>query len=458
MDEAVEAARAHGASATTSSCPTSSPTRPTRRSTGARPARRSWRRSTGGSTCSSPGVGTGGTITGVGEVLQERNPSCRVVAVEPRGSAVLSGEPPGPHRIQGIGAGFVPAGAQPRAARRGDRRSTTRTRSRPPASCARREGVLAGISCGAALWAALEVAARPESRGKRIVVILPDSGERYVSHAVLRALSRAPVSVRCRRYALSMLGLGTLRPGASASCAATSPPRASATRRRAASGTPEILATWPGVHALLAHRVAHALHEAGVPLAAARCSSMATRALTGIEIHPAARDRRRPLHRPRHGRRDRRDGRDRRRRDALPGRHARRHRLRDRQAPPDGAGQRDDRLGREAARADHDRPRREDRRQQRRHPRRAAELDRGRQPRPPGARRGPPRRGPRRRLDPPARPDRRRDRRAWPAASARSSARWRSWRARSGSRPGRGPPAAAGAAGRTRPAASGASM
>ena len=127
------------------------------------------------------GVGTGGTITGAGEVLKERNPSCRVVAVEPRSSAVLSGGAPGPHKIQGIGAGFVPAGAQPRRARRGDRRSTTRTRSRPRALLARREGVLAGISCGAALWAAIEVAQRPESRGKRIVAILPDSGERYVS-------------------------------------------------------------------------------------------------------------------------------------------------------------------------------------------------------------------------------------------------------------------------------------
>jgi cysteine synthase A len=126
------------------------------------------------------GVGTGGTITGVGEVLKAGNPDCRVVAVEPRGSAVLSGGAPGPHKIQGIGAGFVPAVLNRElldeviAVEDEDAIETART-------LARREGVLAGISCGAAVWAALEVARRPESRGKRIAVILPDSGERYVS-------------------------------------------------------------------------------------------------------------------------------------------------------------------------------------------------------------------------------------------------------------------------------------
>jgi cysteine synthase A len=129
------------------------------------------------------GVGTGGTITGVGEYLREHvNPKLRVVAVEPRGSAVLSGGPPGPHRIQGIGAGFVPPVLNRELL------DEVVTVSDDDAihtawSCARRVGLLAGISCGAALWAALEVAARPESRGKRIVVIMPDSGERYVSQA-----------------------------------------------------------------------------------------------------------------------------------------------------------------------------------------------------------------------------------------------------------------------------------
>jgi cysteine synthase len=128
------------------------------------------------------GVGTGGTITGVGEYLRERNPDLRVVAVEPRGSAVLSGGPPGPHRIQGIGAGFVPPVLNRElldeviAVSDDDAIQTAWT-------CARRMGLLAGISCGAALWGALQVAARPESAGKRIVVIMPDSGERYVSQA-----------------------------------------------------------------------------------------------------------------------------------------------------------------------------------------------------------------------------------------------------------------------------------
>jgi cysteine synthase len=128
------------------------------------------------------GVGTGGTITGVGEYLRERNPELQIVAVEPRGSAVLSGGSPGPHRIQGIGAGFVPAVlnrellSEVIAVSDDDAIQTAWT-------CARRAGLLAGISCGAALWAALQVAARPESKDKRIVVIMPDSGERYISQA-----------------------------------------------------------------------------------------------------------------------------------------------------------------------------------------------------------------------------------------------------------------------------------
>jgi cysteine synthase A len=128
------------------------------------------------------GVGTGGTITGVGEYLRDRNADLRVVAVEPRGSAVLSGRAPGPHRIQGIGAGFVPPVLNRElldevvAVSDDDAIHTAWT-------CAKRMGLLAGISCGAALWGALQVAARPESAGKRIVVIMPDSGERYVSQA-----------------------------------------------------------------------------------------------------------------------------------------------------------------------------------------------------------------------------------------------------------------------------------
>jgi cysteine synthase A len=129
------------------------------------------------------GVGTGGTITGVGEYLRERvNPSLQVVAVEPSGSAVLSGAPPGPHRIQGMGAGFIPPVLNRElideviAVSDDDAIETAW-------ACARRAGVLAGISCGAALCAALQVAARPESARKRFVVIMPDSGERYISQS-----------------------------------------------------------------------------------------------------------------------------------------------------------------------------------------------------------------------------------------------------------------------------------
>jgi cysteine synthase len=126
------------------------------------------------------GVGTGGTITGVGEVLKDRDPATRVVAVEPASSAVLSGRPPGPHKIQGIGAGFVPAVLNRDVLDEiipvPDEGAIETARL-----AARREGVLCGLSCGAALWAAIEIGRRPEMQGKRIVVVLPDSGERYVS-------------------------------------------------------------------------------------------------------------------------------------------------------------------------------------------------------------------------------------------------------------------------------------
>ncbi len=126
------------------------------------------------------GIGTGGTITGVGEALKERNPACRVIAVEPRSSAVLSGRPPGPHRIQGIGAGFVPAVLNREIIDEvipvDDELAIATAQA-----LARREGILAGMSCGAAVAAALTVARRPESRGLRIATLLPDSGERYIS-------------------------------------------------------------------------------------------------------------------------------------------------------------------------------------------------------------------------------------------------------------------------------------
>lgn len=134
------------------------------------------------------GIGTGGTITGVGEVLKARKPSVKVIAVEPDASPVLSGGSKGPHAIQGIGAGFVPDVLNTQIydeilrVKNEDALETAR-------SLAKNEGLLTGISAGAATWAALQVAARPENKGKRIVVIIPDFGERYLSTALYANLA-----------------------------------------------------------------------------------------------------------------------------------------------------------------------------------------------------------------------------------------------------------------------------
>ena len=126
------------------------------------------------------GVGTGGTVTGIGKYIKSQNPNAKIVAVEPATSAVLSGKKPGPHKIQGIGAGFVPKVLdldivdEIIPVENDDAFNASR-------AVAKAEGLLVGISAGASIYAAKELAKRPENKGKNIVILLPDTGERYLS-------------------------------------------------------------------------------------------------------------------------------------------------------------------------------------------------------------------------------------------------------------------------------------
>ncbi|WP_378954071.1 cysteine synthase A [Pelosinus sp. sgz500959] len=144
-----------------------------------------WRDTDGNVDIFIAGVGTGGTVTGVGEVLKAKNPAVKIIAVEPADSPVLSGGNPGPHKIQGIGAGFVPAIFNREAideifkVDNEDAFVTVR-------QLASSEGLLVGISSGAAVFAATQIAARPENAGKKIVVLLPDTGERYLSTSLFQ--------------------------------------------------------------------------------------------------------------------------------------------------------------------------------------------------------------------------------------------------------------------------------
>jgi cysteine synthase len=134
------------------------------------------------------GVGTGGTITGISEVIKKRKPEFKAIAVEPEASPVLSGGKPGPHKIQGIGAGFVPQVLN-RDVIDEIIQVSNENAGETSRQLARKEGILAGISSGAALWAGLQVANRPENKGKLIVVILPDTGERYLTTWLFQDIS-----------------------------------------------------------------------------------------------------------------------------------------------------------------------------------------------------------------------------------------------------------------------------
>ncbi len=282
------------------------------------------------------GVGTGGTITGVGQVLKERRPETLVVAVEPRTSPVLSGGAGRPAQDPGNRRRLRARDARPLGDRRGDpgRRRGRAARRRARAATAR------------ACWSG----SRPGAAIRRRAGARRPAGDGRQADRHHRLRRRRALHVAAILRPELMLGLGNPQARRSRGRCRRRLGARSRSRCARASAPARSSRAGPGCRRLLAHRVAHALYEAGVPLAP-RTISYTSRARHRRRDPSGGHDRRRLLHRPRLGGRDRRDGRDRRPRDALPGRDPGRHRVRARQAPPDGRGRRHDRLRRQAARA-----------------------------------------------------------------------------------------------------------
>ena len=345
-----------GARAPTCSCPTSSPTRPTRRPTGARPARRSSARWTAAWTCSSRAWARAARSPAWASTCASTSTrSCGWWRSSRAARRCSPAGRPGPHRIQGIGAGFVPPVLNRELIDEVIPVSDDDA-IHTAWSCARRVGLLAGISCGAALWAA--------PAGRRAAGVQGQADRRDDARlrralrlaSVLRAVAASlalpsPAFVAAaRRYAVCNGRRRQRSHGWPRRSGATCSRRATAIRRRAASRRSRSSRRGPASTRCSPTASRTRCSAPDVPLLP-RADLAASRARSPASRSTRRAHRRGAVHRPRRGRRDRRDGRDRRRRDAVPGRDARRHRVRHGQAPSDRAGQRHDRLGREAARA-----------------------------------------------------------------------------------------------------------